>query len=288
MKTENKDKEIDINEVAFTLDVDIDLVEKVRNGEITHITLEINENNQNLILENIDGHLVLAIDELPTKYHSCYMYNNGKFPYVIKETLNFLVLNGGKDGCLARIVDINIEPGVRFLFQDTGEPSVEDPNGDNCIWEVTFEVVPVLESSKTYLMRWNPSISSFSEKDYEECMANLKHGVFRVNWSIRDWEEARRGDCFYMLRVGDDKAGVVFNGMFTSDPYPADDWAGSTKRRMYVDMACTFPEDPGVKPRLSIEKLQKDIPDYEWSKGYSGALLSEEVTTKLDKLFSED
>lgn len=48
----------------------------------------------------------------------------------------------------------------------------------------------------------------------------------------------RRGDFFYMMRTGDDKAGIVFCGQFLSDPYPADDWAGSTKRRMYVDMIC--------------------------------------------------
>ena len=31
---------------------------------------------------------------------------------------------------------------------------------------------------------------------------------------------------------------AVDGGHFLSDPYPADDWAGSTKRRMYVDMVC--------------------------------------------------
>ncbi|MCR4920648.1 MAG: hypothetical protein K5945_02935 [Bacteroidaceae bacterium] len=36
--------------------------------------------------------------------------------------------------------------------------------------------------------------------------------------------------------TGDDKAGIVFNGLFISDPYPDEDWAGSTKRSMYVDM----------------------------------------------------
>ena len=53
----------------------------------------------------------------------------------------------------------------------------------------------------------------------------MVHGMFRLNWSINEWEEARRGDIFYMMRVGDDKAGIVFNGQFISDPYPGEDWA---------------------------------------------------------------
>ena len=55
-----------------------------------------------------------------------------------------------------------------------------------------------------------------------------------------------------MMRVGDDKAGIVFNGLFLSDPYPADDWAGSTKRRMYVDMVCINPVESGEMPSLSL------------------------------------
>ena len=74
----------------------------------------------------------------------------------------------------------------------------------------------MLMEARTYLMRWNPAISSFTEKDYEECVANMEHGMFRLNWSIYEWQEARRGDFFYMLRTGDDKAGIVFSGQFLS------------------------------------------------------------------------
>ena len=146
----------------------------------------------------------------------------------------------------------------------------------------------MLEEPRKYLMRWNPRISSFTEKDYEDCVENLVHGMFRMNWSINEWEEARRCDIFYMMRVGDDKAGLVFNGQFISDPYPADDWAGSTKRRMYVDMICSNPTEPGEKPLHSLEKLQEAIPEFDWSKGHSGVLLSEEVTSKLEELFEEE
>ncbi len=236
MKKEEKSNEVDINERAITLEVDSEVVSKVRTGEITHILMDINENNQSLILENIDGNLIL-VDVSPTTFHGCYLYNNGEFPYAIKGALDFLVLNYGEDYCLTRIIDVDTKPGTRFNYQGAGKPIVEDPNGDSCVWEVAFEVVPVPKKPKKYLMRWNPSISSFTEKDFKESVEDMIHGsMFRMNWSIHEWEEARRGDIFYMMRVGDDKAGIVFNGLFISDPYPSDDWAGSTKRRMYVDM----------------------------------------------------
>jgi hypothetical protein len=284
----HSNKEIDINEVTVTLEVDDDVIGRVRTGEVTHITININDDNYQQILENIDGSLVLVTDELPDTFYGCYFYNGGEFPYAIKSTLDFVVLSGKEDHCLTQIIDIDTEPGTRFRFKGLGEPSVEDPDGDSCIWEVTFEVVPILEEAKTYLMRWNPSISSFTEKDFERCLENQVHGMFRMNWSIYDWQEARRGDQFYMMRTGDEKAGIVFNGQFISDPYPADDWAGSTKRRMYVDMVCMPPMEPEKIPLVTLEKLQEAIPEYDWSEGHSGALLPEEIAMEMDKLWSNE
>ena len=288
MKSADKNKEVDTEKGILTLEVDSEVISKVRTGEITHLIAQIDENNQNMILENIDGNLVLVIDEMPTTFHGCYLYNNGEFPYAIKDELDCILLKSVEEECFTRIISVDTEPGTRFKYQGVGEPIKEDPNGDSCIWEVYFEVVPVPEKSKTYLMCWNPSISSFTEKDYEECVNNMVHGMFRMNWSIYEWEEARRGDMFFMMRVGDDKAGIVFLGQFITDPYPGDDWAGSTKRRMYVEMVCMNPVEPGAKPRISLEKLQESIPTVDWSKGHSGVLLSEEVVTTLDILCEEE
>lgn len=288
MKSADKNKEVDTEKGILTLEVDSEVISKVRTGEITHLIAQIDENNQNMILENIDGNLVLVIDEMSTTFHGCYLYNNGEFPYAIKDELDCILLKSVEEECFTRIISVDTEPGTRFNYQGVGEPIKEDPNGDSCIWEVYFEVVPVPEKSKTYLMRWNPSISSFTEKDYEECVNNMVHGMFRMKWSIYEWEEARRGDMFFMMRVGDDKAGIVFLGQFITDPYPGDDWAGSTKRRMYVDMVCMNPVEPGAKPRISLEKLQESIPTVDWSKGHSGVLLSEEVVTTLDILCEEE
>ena len=62
MKTKDENKESDINEKVISLDADSEVIEGVINGEIGTIVLEINENNQSLILETIDGHLILCTE----------------------------------------------------------------------------------------------------------------------------------------------------------------------------------------------------------------------------------
>ncbi len=229
----------------------------------------------------------MTIDELPDTFHGCYLYNNGEFPYIIKKSLACLVLDGGDTECLTKIIGVQVEPGTRFIYQGAGKPIVEYPDGDSCIWNVAFEVVPIPKEHRHYLMRWNPTISSFTKKDYEECTKELEHGMFRINWSIHEWEEARRGDVFYMMRSGDEKAGIVFSGLIISDPYPCDDWNGTTKRRMYVDLACMNVMKPNEKPNVTLKKLQKAIPSIDWAKGHSGELLSEDVAMELGKLLKK-
>ena len=287
MDIKRKNKEVDLDEISITLKTDNEVIDKVRTGEITHIHVEINEQTQDGLLENVDGKPVLDVEESPNTNHSCYFYNDGEFPYEIRHSLNFLILLGDEGGCISRIIDIETTSGTRVNYQ-SGKSIEEDPNGDSCIWEMSLEIVPLLQDAKTYLMRWNPSISSFTEKDYEECVADMIHGMFCMNWSIYEWEEAKRGDFFYMMRVGDDKAGIVFNGQFLSDPYPSDDWAGSTKRRMYVDMVCMDPVKPGEVPPISLDKLRESIPSFDWSKGHSGALLPSDVGEQLLELWNKE
>lgn len=286
MNQNNTKKSVD--ESVVVLEVDNEVIDGVCTGEITHIVCEVHEDNQNMLLENIQGNLVLAVDEMPDTYHGCYFYNDGKFPYVIKEELEFILFNSKEGHCLTRIIGVQTEPATRFNCQGAGTPIVEDPNGDSCVWRVILELVPAPADARSYLMRWNPAISSFTDKNYRDCVEHVHNGMLRMDWSIYEWQEARRGDIFYMLRTGDDKAGIVFCGQFITDPYPGDDWAGTNRRRMYVDMVCTGFVNPEDMPRIPLERLQSAIPEVDWLKGHSGELLSEDVVRKLDKLFDEN
>ncbi len=281
-----EDRDFDANETAVVVNVDSDVMRKLRSGEYTFFTTRITENIQTKLLDNIDGNLVMVTNKVPETYRGCYYYNDGVFPYVIKESLQSLVFHAGEEGCVTRIIGVGTKVGTRVNYQGPGKPIIEDPNGDSCVWEVVFEVVPYSREHRSYLMRWNPSFSSFTEANFKECLESKNsYDMFRLNWSIFEWQEARRGDTFYMMREGDEFAGIAFIGQFTSDPYPGDDWAGSTKRRMYVDMVSIYSLNLGEKPHASLKRLQQAIPEFDWAHGHSGVLLPEEVAKKLEKLF---
>ena len=68
MKCEEKEKDVNLDEVTLTVEVDSEVIDGVRKGEITQLCLNIDDDNKNQILENINGHLILVTDELPNIY----------------------------------------------------------------------------------------------------------------------------------------------------------------------------------------------------------------------------
>ena len=161
-------------------------------------------------------------------------------------------------------------------------------------WDEMFESLPVPEISdqqlrarKTYLLRWNPAISSFKMEAYKSALSEYPDG-FGMDWSIHEWEEAKKGDQYYMLRVGEGNTGIVFYGEFTSDPYVGGDWAGKGKVRHYVDITCDDALDPDLRPYATIEELKKAIPEIDWQKGHSGQLLTDEQAEKIEQIVSKN
>ena len=48
------------------------------------------------------------------------------------------------------------------------------------------------------------------------------------------------------------------------------------------------PTDPKERPGISLDKLKKEIPEFDWSKGHSGALLPEDIVKKLEEIDDEE
>ncbi|MCI7177297.1 MAG: hypothetical protein SOU95_01420, partial [Candidatus Cryptobacteroides sp.] len=96
------------------------------------------------LLENVDGHLLVDVDYMPETFQGCYFYNGGKFPFLKKKSLENIILTDGQHSIAGRIVGCTYKPRVRFFFgSNPSEPSREDPNGDSCIWQVTFKLTPI-------------------------------------------------------------------------------------------------------------------------------------------------
>ena len=142
---------------------------------------------------------------------------------------------------------------------------------------------------KTFILMWNPSISSYTMERFEEDLIEMANGweLEDFNWSVWDYENAREGDAFYMVKVGPGSNGVVMSGTFTSDPYQGEDWSGKGRKVFYMDMAVKEMIHPYRSPILTSEKLATEIPDFVWTGGHSGQMLTEEQADKLNQLWNE-
>jgi len=153
-------------------------------------------------------------------------------------------------------------------------------------WQLLWEGIDseVICQPNTFLLRWNPAISSFKMEHYKDASTRFPDG-FSYNWSVYEYENAHKGDRFYMLRVGEGNTGIVFRGTFTSEPYEGDDWAGKGKKRYYMDMNCFDAAAPDTV-HITTEELAQAITDIDWEKGHSGQLLTDEQADKLDELWN--
>lgn len=138
---------------------------------------------------------------------------------------------------------------------------------------------------RTFILEWRPAISSYKMEQFTEELRYLDYGEF--NWSVHDWERARSGDNFYMVRCGEGRTGIVMRGFFISDPYEADDWSGRDRQIHYLDMRPTFMIHPDRCPVITTSQLEEAMPDFQWNGGHSGRELPEELAGELDRMWDD-
>ncbi len=123
--------------------IDQKTMKEFMTGKRNSITIDLSDDTAPNFIENIDGGYCLNVEELPNQYYGCYYYNNGNFPYVIKETIEHIMLTDGKKNIVGKIVSCTPEVEERFRFgENPSDPSIPDPEGDSCIWKLTFRLTP--------------------------------------------------------------------------------------------------------------------------------------------------
>lgn len=141
------------------------------------------------------------------------------------------------------------------------------------------------EAQQTFILMWNPDISSVSLEDHNSSIKNMYTDYF--NWSVWEYEKAKCGDRFYLVRVGGGNTGIVMSGVFDSHPYAGVDWSGKNRRVCYMDMLPNVILNPDKAPMLTTDVLQKAVPSFDWAGGHSGRLLSQEDARVLETLWAE-
>ena len=77
---------------------------------------------------------------------------------------------------------------------------------------------------KVYVLRWNPSISSFGRDSFENYFAQYKHVIpldddNKLDWTVWDWENVEHRDLYVMMQVGQEVNGIVWGGFLGGYPY---------------------------------------------------------------------
>lgn len=113
----------------------------------------------------------------------------------------------------------------------------------------------------TYILFWNPAISSYNQERFEN---DFWEGYGVGNWSFNEYEKIQPGDRFYMVRCGEGT------------------------RIHYADIYQNFTINSFEDVKLlTPDELANELPDFNWFGGHSGRLLNEKDAKKLDALWDK-
>lgn len=141
------------------------------------------------------------------------------------------------------------------------------------------------ERQRTFILMWNPAISSVTLEEHNKRVGDLL--ISNFNWSVWEHEQARLGDRFFMARVGEGCTGLVMSGTFTSRPYEADDWSGHGRRTFYMEMRPNLILNPDRAPMITTEQIAAAIPTFDWTGGHSGRMLTEDEARAMEALWAQ-
>ncbi len=139
------------------------------------------------------------------------------------------------------------------------------------------------DRQNTYIMMWNPEISSIKMEDFRDILAHMR--TASLNWSIHERGDARIGDRFYLVCCGGSHRGMVASGLLASNPYMGEDWSGKGREVWYVDLAFNVMVDPEEGNPVSLDELTLAMPDFDWHGGHSGRLLPKAQSEVLNDLW---
>ena len=145
----------------------------------------------------------------------------------------------------------------------------------------------LVRPQQTFVMRWNPEISSHKVADFEHAMEDFYDDDFYYDWSIFDYKKVHVGDRFFMLKVGNGNTGIVMSGIIVSLPYKDEDWSGKGRDVRYVRMIPDCMIHPDKSKMVTIQMLDETLPGVNWNEGHSGVLLDDNQAGKFDELWQK-
>ena len=139
---------------------------------------------------------------------------------------------------------------------------------------------------RVYVLRWNPSISSFTRDDFEKYFAQYKglkpyNYDDKLDWTVWEWETVMHRDLFVMMQVGQEVSGIVWGGFLGGHPYQYEKEDGTLTSAHFFETTVNFMHRIEKTGILTADRLQAAIPEVDWLHGHSGELISVESAEKL-------
>lgn len=144
-------------------------------------------------------------------------------------------------------------------------------------------------SHNTFLLRWSPSRSPYTMQQLDKDMVEWAEGLWseEFDWNIHAWQQAHKGDRFFMLREGDDNTGIFAAGRFISEPFSGGDWADKGEEIYYAQMEFEAVFHPERAEIITTEELTEELPLIDWQEGLSGELLDSETAERLELMWRD-
>lgn len=137
---------------------------------------------------------------------------------------------------------------------------------------------------KGYILRWNPTFSSWKMETHKEIFQKTSKGeTLCSNWSIYDFEDLEQGDFFILQQVGTENDGIAALGIFTSETYTDENWRRKDGTNLFyadIEFDCVLQRDKS-NIIFSADDLTKKFPQIDWHKGHSGVVIPKKIQEEL-------
>ena len=137
----------------------------------------------------------------------------------------------------------------------------------------------------TFILRWNPNISSYKMEMHLEVVGHAKKMEFpdSFDWSVFEWQKVKDGDMVILLQVGTESDGIAMIGKIMGKPEADKSWRGDGSKAHYVYIEIFDAYIPSEFKDLLAENFENEFDKIKWHKGHSGELIDKATADRLFK-----
>lgn len=139
------------------------------------------------------------------------------------------------------------------------------------------------EIQSTLILMWNPAESALKMESFVASIPDMYTTYF--SWRICEYEKAKCGDRFFLIKCGEGKTGIVMSGICDTRPFADKDWNGLGTPRYSMEMVPNVMIDPESAPMISTKELKKKIPSFDWERFESGRILPPKDALEMEHMW---